>query len=231
MNDKVRVRLQDYRRDYEQVEGKPFEHFFCPILGTDKPVVDPVTLIRGHIVNQSFENAPRTWVIQRSDVDNFYGSNFEADFEILQYRHTLTPISVLTDKTLSKKFSPKIWLNGKPVEFTSQPSPPKDQFVRVALGDGPESPLIGIKMSQQEFVDSANERWEFTVLKDVRVSSLVSVIKAAHLTAFHLLGYTYATAAAGLFVGRDILGKFYESNADRARKDVVANASAFPRIR
>ena len=65
-------RLESYRLDYEQVTGKPFEHFFCPILGVD----EPAELIRGHVINRAFRDAPRAWVIQRSDVDNFYGSHF-----------------------------------------------------------------------------------------------------------------------------------------------------------
>jgi hypothetical protein len=227
MNPKVRKRLELYRRDYEQVEGKPFKHFFCPILGADEPIVEPTELIRGHIINQSFENAPSAWVVQRSDVDNFYGSNFEADFETLQYRNKLTPIGLLTDKTLCKKFNPKILLNNQPVEFTSQPSPPPGQFVRVELGEGPHTPSIGIKMNHEEFIKAAGEQWEFTMVKDVRIPALVSLIKAAHLTTFHLLGYRYATAAAGLLMGRDVLGKFYRQNFGRPRKDVLANASSY----
>lgn len=224
MNPKVEKRLRHYRHDYEQVEGRPFKHFFCPILGADEPVVSPTELIQGHIVNQSFENAPRTWVVQRSDVDNFYGTNFEADFESLQYRDKLTPIKLLTEKSLTKKFNPQIWLNGAPVPFTSQPSPPREQFVPVALGDGPGGPSIGIKMSEKEFVEAAKERWEFTVLKDARIPALVSLIKAAHLTTFHLLGYKYATASAGLLIGRAVLGEFYRLNAGRPRKEILANA-------
>ena len=223
MNPKVEKRLRHYRRDYEEVEGKPFKHFFCPILGADEPIVRPTELIQGHIVNQSFKNAPRTWVVQRSDVDNFYGTHFEADFETLQYRDELTPIKLLTEKDLTKKFNPQIWLIGVPVEFTSQPSPPAGQFVPVVLGEG-SGPSIGVKMGRKEFIEAAKERWEFTVLKDVRIPAMVSLIKAAHLTAFHLLGYKYATATAGLLIGKDVLGKFYRLNAGRPRKEVVANA-------
>jgi hypothetical protein len=227
MNSKVRQRLENYRKDYEEVEGRPFDHFFCPILGADEPIVMPNELIKGHIINQSFENAPGIWVVQRSDVDNFFGANFEADFETLQYRKKLTPINLLTNKDFVKKFSPKILLNAKPVKFTSQASPPPDRFVQVKLGDGPNVPSIGIKMSQQEFIEAAGERWEFTMFKDVRIPALVSLIKAAHLTTFHLLGYRYATSAAGLFIGREVLGRFYRSNIGRPRKEVLVNAWSY----
>ena len=178
MNPKVEKRLSHYRRDYEQVEGKPFRHFFCPILGADEPVISPTELIQGHIISKAFRNVARTWVIQRSDVDNFYGDHFEADFETLQYRDELTPIKLLTDKTLNEKFGPQIWLNGKPVPFTSRSSPARDQFVRVELGEDPGGPSIGIKMSEKEFVDTAGGQWEFTMFKDVRLPAMASLIKA-----------------------------------------------------
>jgi len=224
MNPKVEKWLPHYRRDYEQVEGKPFNHFFCPILGADEPVVSPAELIQGHILSKAFWSVPRTWVIQRSDVDNFYGTHFEADFETLQYRDELTPIKLLTDKTFNEKFSPQIWLNSKPVPFTSRTSPARAQFVRVEFGEDPGGPSIGIKMSEKEFVDAAGGQWEFTMFKDVRIPAMVSLIKAAHLTTFHLLGYKYAASTAGLLIGRDLLGAFYRANAGRPRKEVVTNA-------
>jgi hypothetical protein len=62
----IEQRLERYRRDYTQVTGRPFEHFFCPILAID----EQAELSRGHVINQAYNGAPRTWVIQRADVDN-----------------------------------------------------------------------------------------------------------------------------------------------------------------
>ena len=36
MNDKLQRRIEVHREDYEKVTGKPFEHFFCPILYVDE---------------------------------------------------------------------------------------------------------------------------------------------------------------------------------------------------
>src|SRR5271167_4182378 len=107
LNPDIQHRLDTYRRDFEVATGRPFRHFFCPILAVDEPIIEPNRLIKGHIINKSFENAPAAWVVQRSDVDNFYGSLFEADFELIQYRDRLTLVDVLSDKMLSKKFTPK----------------------------------------------------------------------------------------------------------------------------
>jgi hypothetical protein len=219
-NPKVQRRLDSYQRDYQQVTGRPFKYFFCPILGVD----EPGELIRGHVINQAFAGAPRAWVIQRSDVDNFYGAHFESDFEPVQFRDRFNPIEVLADPVLSKKLRPKILMNGEPIVFTSQPAPPPDRFVQVLLGEDPNAPSLGIKMSRDEMIASAGEQWEFVMFKDARIPALVSLIKAAHLTLFYLLGYRYATSAAGLFVGRDILGRFFRSNSGHQKKEIQANA-------
>ena len=138
---------------------------------------------------------------------------------------------MLTDRVLGKKFGPKVLRNGVPVHYTAQPFPPPDRFASIEVGEGPDAPAIGLKMSRQELIATAGEQWEVVMFKDTRVAALVSLIKAAHLTLFWLLGYRYATSAAGLFVGRDILGQFYRSNAGRPKKEIRANAwSYFPGI-
>ncbi len=223
LNPNLARRLNFYRLDFEQVTGKPFKHFHCPILGVDKPA----ELIRGHVVNRAFKDAPRAWVVQRSDVDNFYGSHFESGFELLQYRDGLTPVAMFTDQTLSKKLRPSIRIDGKPVVFTSQPSQLPGTFVRVELGKGPNAPAIGIRMNHQEMIESASKQWALAMLTDVRIPALVSLLKAAHLTLFHILGYRYALSAAGLYLGPDMLGRFYRMNAGRDKQEIQDNAWSY----
>jgi hypothetical protein len=62
---------------------------------------------------------------------------------------------------------------------------------------------------------------------DGRVAALVSLIKAAHLSLFHLLGYRYALKAAGLSVGHDVLGDFYLANRDKGKEGVRAAARTY----
>lgn len=216
-------RLDSYRRDYEQVTGKPFRHFHCPIRAID----EPTQLIRGHIVNQAFKNAPRAWVVQRADVGSFYGAHFESSFEALQYRGRLTLTDMLTDQALCRKLKPTILNNNAPVPFTPNAPPLSDKFVCVEVGEGPKAPCFGIKMSRQQLIESARQPWAVSAVLDARVPALVSLIKAAHLTLFHVLGYRCALSAAGLFVGRDILGRFFESNSGRPKAAIQANAWAY----
>jgi hypothetical protein len=220
LHPEIEQRLDKHRLDFSEVTGRPFEHFFCPILAVD----EASQLIRGHVINSSYKGSPGSWVVQRADVDNFFGAFFEADFEALQHRDRATPITLLTERDLVKKFQPRILKNGEPVSFTSQPFPPSAPFVRVELGDGPGAPTIGLKMRPEEMIESARENWEFVVFKDARVSALVSLIKAAHLTLFHLLGYRYARTVTGHFVGYDILGRFYVANRGRPKQEILANA-------
>ncbi|MDB5352690.1 MAG: hypothetical protein JWN86_3937 [Planctomycetota bacterium] len=55
----------------------------------------------------------------------------------------------------------------------------------------------------------------------------MSVIKAAHLSVFRVLGYRYALKADGILVGRDILGRFSRENRDNPRDVVRTNAHSY----
>lgn len=97
MKDFVKSKLEKFRVNYTQITGQPFTHFFCPILFRD----DNVPFSQAHIINYAFPNSSRSWTVQRSDVDNFYGSNFEADFISIQYKtDNISPSDVLINKTL-----------------------------------------------------------------------------------------------------------------------------------
>jgi len=75
MSADFQAKLEKLRSDYHQVRGAPFSHFFCPVLFSD----EDVPLCKAHIVNLVFPDSSRIWTVQRKDVDNFYGSTFEAD--------------------------------------------------------------------------------------------------------------------------------------------------------
>jgi hypothetical protein len=69
-------------------------------------------------------------------------------------------------------------------------------------------------MHPTNVLTAAGKHWEIEISRDVRIPMMVSVIKAAHLTLFEMLGYRYALSLAGYFVGRQILGEFYLQNYD-----------------
>ena len=219
----IQSRLAQLRADYNQLRGSPFSYFYCPILFKD----EDVPLCEGHIINRAFPNSARNWVVQRQDVDNFYGSMFESDFATVQYRGEQILGNAITDKELSKKFEPKILLDDEPVDFYFARGNVPKQFTRLEFDNDGKVVQLAIKMRPEEFMEKLGQKWEIAVEKDIRISAVVSLIKSAHLTLFSLLGYNYALSTAGYYVGKDILGKFFQQNVDKAKSDVLDNAYPF----
>lgn len=221
MNPVTEARLEIHRRDYERFCGKPFKHFYCPILHVD----EAAELQRGHVVNECFEGSPGIWVVQRKDVDSFYGSNFESDFELIQHRPTLQAFNVFADKKFYTHFCPKIYrgdIEVKHFPYRKGPVPP--DYVRMELEDieGKRLFPICIRATREQLLDKDPEkRFELAYSKDARLASLVSLIKTAHLTLFSLLGYHYAASGSGIFVGKDILGRFYLENQSNPKEVIL----------
>jgi hypothetical protein len=79
-----------------------------------------------------------------------------------------------------------------------------------------------LKQRPEDFEARIKRDWRVVVAQDSRVTALVSVIKAAYLTLFRMLGYRYALSAAGIEVGHSILGNFFlehgHKSVEEARK-------------
>ena len=67
MNASAQRKLAALRADYAAEVGRPFEHFFCPVLYRD----EPAELCQAHIVNAAFRGSTKRRTIQRADVDHF----------------------------------------------------------------------------------------------------------------------------------------------------------------
>ena len=222
MNESFKQTLDELNADYTQIKDQPFSHFFCPILFRD----EIVTLCEAHIINQSFPDAPRTWTIQRKDVDNFYGAYFESEYTAVQHKGH-TPGDILADKKLSKLFKPQILVDGTPVEYFKADREVPKEFTRIEFDNNGQIIQLGLKISPEEFLKKKESNWEMAMSKDIRVSALVSLIKAAHLTLFKILGYRYALSSGGYFVGRNILGEFFLQNKGKTKKEILENAFSF----
>jgi hypothetical protein len=184
---------------------------------------EDVELCEAHIVNRAFD-ASSQWTVQRKDVDGFFGSAFESDFVVLKDRER-TVEEVITDSALSKRFRPTIEVDGKRVEHYAVKGPVPKDHSRMILGGGPTSEThLALKMPPEDVKALANANWQVRMEKDARIPALVSLLKATHLTLFHMLGYEYALSAGGVFLGRDILGTFFESNTGLMRHEIAANA-------
>jgi len=223
MKSEFSSKLEKLRNDYKDIKRVPFLHFYCPILLKD----EKVQLCKAHVVNQAFPDSPRAWTVQRYDVDNFYGANFEADFVAIQYKDNYSLGDTITDKKLSKIFSPEILVDDTPVEYFFAKNHVPENFTAVEFDNDGEIIRLGIKLPPDEFLSLVEKNWEISTSKDVRVPALVSLIKAAHLALFEILGYRYAFSVGGYFVGRQILGEFFVQNHGKPKSIVIENSYQF----
>ncbi|MFI5395833.1 MAG: hypothetical protein ACHQ9S_09900 [Candidatus Binatia bacterium] len=223
MNRQLRTRLEELRADYARTQGQAFEHFYCPLLFKD----ENVDLCKAHVVNQAFRNSPRAWTVQRSDVDSFYGSIFEAEFVLIQYKK-VSAVGMVSDRKLQGRFRPRILREGERVEhFSPTGQQISKDFTLMELQHGGRATPIVVKINADNVLASSGERWEIDFSKDLRIAALVSLIKAAHLTLFQMLGYRYALTAGAELVGHQILGKFFSDNWGKSKGDVLHNAKHF----
>ena len=223
MGSELKNKLRTLREDYARTTGKPFEHFYCPILFGD----EDLELCQAHIVNKAFAEAPRAWTVQRKDVDSFYGSLFEADFVLLQEASRLSGVTILSDKKLSRAVSLRFLLDGKEVRHYQQHGSVPPQFTPVTLHEKDQVVPTVFKMTREEMIASANRPWQIDYRKDVRLAAFVSLLKATHLTLFELLGYQYVLTASGHFLGHDILGRFFLDNREKPKRHTLVNAETF----
>lgn len=224
MKASLKSKLERLRTDYAQVMGQPFLHFYCPVLFKDEEA-EPC---RAHIIPHAFPNSSRAWTVQRKDIDNFYGTNFEDDFLAIQYRiEGQSPGQVLTDKTLSRRFRPTILVDGEPVDYFIADEGVPEHFTPLEYHSQGKSVQLGLKIPPQNAGAAVGDKLEIEIAKDVRIPALVSLIKAAHLTLFDMLGYRYALSAGGHFVGRQILGEFFCRSHGKSKSEVGQDALVF----
>jgi hypothetical protein len=88
---------------------------------------------------------------------------------------------------------------------------------------GKEVKLI-LKMQPADLQAAASKKWGIAIEGDYRLQAVVSMIKAAYLTLFSMLGYRYALSAAGLEVGYYLLGRFYLENCEKEPDEVRQEA-------
>jgi hypothetical protein len=220
-SEETKNQLEHLRKDYAAVNGSPFKHFFCPILFND----EDTKLCMGHVVNQSIPNSSGVRIVQRQDVDSFFGSVVEADFATLLQARSRSPKDVIFDPALGKKMKPRIMVDGKECEhyhFRGHKAPEHAGLV-LENEDGAAIKLV-LRKSRDELLANAGKDWKIVVERDYRIPALASLIKAGYLTLFRLLGYRWALSAAGLRVGYDILGGFYRANCGKTTAEAKQEA-------
>lgn len=216
----LETRLAELRNDYGEVVGGPWATFFCPIAFRD----EPVELCRGHVVPNAFPDSDRNWTVQRKDVDAFYGSVFEADYVALRHKGERRALDGLKDHRLKRELQPKVRMDGREIGFYKADGPVPTHHTPVVVQPDSARIELVLKIAPSDVLATEGRNWELGFERDLRVPVLVTALRSAHLTLFHLLGYRYALSAAGHFVGWDILGKFFTENAGTPRQQAIAEA-------
>ena len=221
MNTELRERVETLRADYESCTDQPWNYFLCPILFRD----EETQLCRAHVINKAFQDSDRSWTVQRAEVDSRFGTLFEKDFLAIENARRLRPDEMLADEKLAREFNARIRHDGTPLDhYVPSAEPVPKNFSEVTL-DGPNGPVrLALKVPPEGVSNSLDGKWEIAVEKDVRLPSLVSLLKAAHLTLFHLLGYRYALSAGGRFIGFTVLGDFFLKTRDMERTRALEEA-------
>ncbi len=222
MNSEIERKLEELRSDYRQVVGSTFSHFFCPILFRD----DDVDLCRAHIVNRAFPDSDRRWTVQRADVDNFYGSSFEGEFTEIQYHGSQPLEQFFANPDLSRRFRPQVLLGESVVPHYVAHGPIPAHYTGVLLSGPSGEVSLGLKIEPGLAPSAIDKGVNLAIEKDVRVPALVSLLKAAHLTLFEMLGYRYALSPAGSFLGSAVLGEFFLRNRGNSKAEVTAKAAS-----
>lgn len=215
-------KLEALRRDFAEVDGKVFTYFFCPLLFKD----EDVELCRAHVVNAAFRASSRRWTVQRRDVDNFFGSHFESDFVDLQHRQRGLAARAVVDPHLHRRLRPKLNLDGQLLEYFVTDGPIPDGFSLMVFEEAGQQVRLAVKIPPADVSAKMTADWQIEIRKDVRLAAFVSVLKAAHLTLFEMLGYRYAMGNGGRYLG-ELLGRFFSMCTGQARQAVRKQAVTY----
>jgi hypothetical protein len=161
------------------------------------------------------------WTIQRADVDNRFGSIFESDFEILQYRGQGELTELFTDPKLLDKLRPKFRVEDREVDYFVANGPVPNKYSPLLVESRTRSVQLGLKLTRGETLAALEQHWQIEVCVDLRIQSVGALLKSAHLTMFELMGYRYALSSGGHFLGHTILGTFFQLIRGATKKQAV----------
>jgi hypothetical protein len=221
--EQVRKRLPDMQEDFVRANGSPFQHFFCPMMMKD----ELVELCIGHVVNQRIPNSSRATIVQRKDVDGFYGRMFEKDFIVLAWALSKSHEDVVFEPGSNKKIRPRVFLDNQEYDYHDAGVPVAEHHTEVTLKCVDDRVINLVMHKHPTDLPEMPRTWTLRVEHDGRVAAIVSLIKAAYLTLFRLLGYRYALSAAGSSIGYQVLGDFYRANEDKEKAAVMTTAGAY----
>jgi hypothetical protein len=213
--------LERFRADYALLGEGPFKHFHCPILLKD----EKVELCMGHVVNQSIPNCCRKAVVQRKDIDGFYGSLLERHFATAMRAKQTDVERMIFDPKLRRDIPWKLKVAGQEVDVYEPIKHHSESHPIVQIQSDIGGVLnLALKIAEEQLPDAGS--LQILIDRSYVPEATASLLKAAHLTMFSIFGYRHVFSPSGLMVA-DILRKFYEKNYRQERKEQAEAANVY----
>ncbi|MCY3813081.1 MAG: hypothetical protein OXH15_14890 [Gammaproteobacteria bacterium] len=171
-------------------------------------VEEMAELCKGHVLPRGVGG--RTWVVQRKDVDNFFGTFAEADYQHGVTLRALAANAANPAELLS--YLQRHRLSGK-VGLSLEDAAGNSTTANAGL-DARGTP--GLYLESDTLVEDPQE----AVLRynlNMELPTLVSCIHSVHLGLFGKMGYAYVSDKAGWFLA-SMLGGLYREYATKANK-------------
>jgi hypothetical protein len=146
----------------------------------------------------------------------------EADFINVVQNRSKTPFDIWINSKLRRQYRPKLAMGDIPIDYyfprdaTQVPEHSRGWLV----ANGKQIAELVIKESPDALRNLSGQEMRVVLDVDLRPAVVASVLKAAHLSMFHLLGYRHVFSAGGLHLA-DTLKDFFLASRGRAKKDVV----------
>ena len=217
----MRQKLDWLRADYASFGDGPFNHFYCPILHKD----EDAELCLGHVINEAIANSSRARIPQRKDIDGFYGSLSESGFSTAIKANRPTINDILFNADLRRRIPLSISIEGKPIDYYEDRgnAAANHPALRIEGKDG-QCLNLALKISDEQLGDTS--KLHFEINRDYVPEATASLLKAAHLTMFALLGYRHVFSPGGQMVA-EILRTFFEQNLNKLRTEQIDAARAY----
>ena len=186
-----------------------YQKFMCPILFLN----EKTELCKGHIVPRSAGGTD--WVVQRKDVDNFFGSFAEADFAHGLKLRALANWNDMLNYASKQKIDRKVRLTaiGK-----------NGSVGRI------NATHLGLRYDETGMQDK-DVPVDGPLVFDLSMEfpTIVTALHAVHLGLFNLSGYTYAAGKTGQLIGFAVLGclfREYKRSISAGRRMMVSEDDA-----
>ncbi|MHC4248516.1 MAG: hypothetical protein ACYS9X_05245 [Planctomycetota bacterium] len=181
--------LERLNSDYLKVTGKPPARFVCPITLHDDP---DAVLCDGHILNQAIIQASRVSVVQRKDVDNYYGHAVEAELVAFLNTRLSSPAELLRRARDLRITAPE----GETMEAFFASPKAEVKFTRIELLDKDGNTIASPFVRKYVLEDRKYEGLTIEASMSFRNACLTAgMLKSAYLAIYRMLGYRWVLNA------------------------------------